>query len=82
MIKKLINNIKDDYKLYSLQKEIETTYKNAISAGDKNVYFIDGQALTELCEDSGTVDGIHPTDFGFASMAKAVSKVLAKINVK
>ena len=61
---------------------IETTYKNAISAGDKNVYFIDGEALTELCKDEGTVDGTHPTDFGFVSMANAVSKVLANINVK
>ena len=61
---------------------IETTYKNAISAGDKNVYFIDGKLLTEFCKDSGTVDGTHPTDFGFVSMAKAVSKVLANINVK
>ena len=55
---------------------IETTYRNAILSGDKNVYFIDGEALTELCEDSGTVDNCHPTDFGFASMAKALSEVI------
>ncbi len=60
---------------------IEATYNNALSAGDKNVYFIDGEALTELCKDSGTVDNCHPTDFGFASMAKALSKVLVKIDV-
>ena len=61
---------------------IETTYKNAVLAGDKNVYFIDGEALTELCKDEGTVDGTHPTDFGFVSMAKAVSEVLGNIDVK
>ena len=61
---------------------IETTYNNALSAGDKNVYFIDGAALTELCKDSGTVDNCHPTDFGFASMAKALSKVLVNIDIK
>ena len=61
---------------------LEATYKNAISAGDRNVYFIDGQALTEFCKDSGTVDNLHPTDFGFVSMEKAVSKVIANINVK
>ena len=61
---------------------IRTTYNNAVSAGDKNVYLIEGDALTELCKGEGTVDGIHPTDFGFASMANAVSKVLANINVK
>ena len=60
---------------------IETTYNNAVSAGDKNVYFIDGKALTRLCKDSGTVDNCHPTDFGFASMAKALSKVIADINI-
>ena len=60
---------------------IETTYLNAVSAGDKNVYFIDGDALTELCEDSGTVDNCHPTDFGFASMAKALTKVIIGYNL-
>ena len=49
---------------------------NAVSAGDENVYFIDGEALTELCKDSGTVDNCHPTDFGFASMAKALTEVI------
>ncbi len=62
------------------RRVIETTYRNAISAGDKNVYFIDGGALPELCENSRTVDGCRPTDFGFASMAKAVGDVVEKIN--
>ena len=60
---------------------IETTYKNALNAGDKNVYFIDNIALTKLCKDSGTVDNGHPTDFGFASMAEAVIEVLKNINI-
>jgi len=60
---------------------IETTYNNAVSSGDKNVYFIDGKALTELCGDSGTVDGTHPTDFGFASMAKALIEVISQNNI-
>lgn len=60
---------------------IETTYKNAVSRGDKNVYFIDGKALTALCGNEGTVDGCHPTDFGFASMAKAVGDVIEKNNL-
>ena len=55
---------------------IETTYLNAVSTGDKNVYFINGETLTELCQDSGTVDNCHPTDFGFASMAKALITVI------
>ena len=60
---------------------IETTYRNAVLSGDKNVYFIDGEALTELCKDSGTVDNCHPTDFGFASMAKALTEVIVRYNL-
>lgn len=58
---------------------IETTYKNALSSGDKNVYLINGRMLTELCADEGTVDNCHPTDFGFASIAKALGDVIEKI---
>lgn len=59
---------------------VETTYNNAINAGDKNVYFIDGKMLTgEDIRESGTVDNCHPTDLGFFAMARAVSDVMAKI---
>ena len=58
---------------------IETTYKNALASGDKNVYFLDGKALTELCGNEGTVDNCHPTDFGFASMAKALGDVICRV---
>lgn len=58
---------------------IETTYQNALKAGDKNVYFISNEELCALCADEGTVDGCHPTDFGFASMAIAIGDVLEKI---
>lgn len=60
---------------------IETTYRNAVLSGDKNVYFIDGEALTKLCKDSGTVDNCHPTDFGFASMANALEEVIIRYNL-
>ena len=55
---------------------IETTYRNALDRGDDNVYLIDGAMLTALCGGEGTIDGTHPTDFGFASMAAALCKVL------
>ena len=48
------------------------TYENAIAAGDKRVWFMDGPQLMALCKDEGTVDNCHPTDFGFASMAKTL----------
>ena len=58
---------------------IRSTYERALARGDKNVYFIDGPTLMALCGDEGTVDTTHPTDFGFYSMASAVSKVLREI---
>ncbi len=51
---------------------IEKTYKNAISNGDKNVYIIKGTELMKMAEFEGTVDNCHPTDFGFASIAKVL----------
>jgi len=58
---------------------ITTTYKNAVARGDKNVYLLKGEDLTSLCGNEGTVDNCHPTDFGFASMASALIKILNKI---
>ncbi len=51
---------------------LRQTYQNALDRGDKNVYFISNRELCALCQNEGTVDGCHPTDFGFMSMAKAV----------
>ena len=58
---------------------IRRTYENALARGDEQVYFIDGPALMELAEGEGTVDGCHPTDFGFYSMAAALTPLLKKI---
>ena len=58
---------------------LKATYEHARIAGDKNVYFLDGRTLMALAEGEGTVDGCHPTDLGFASMAHAVSRVLAAV---
>ncbi len=61
-------------------KIIKRTYKNALSRGDKNVYFIDGSKMfknfggDELC----TVDGCHPNDLGFYAMSVSFDKVLNK----
>ncbi len=61
------------------------TYENAIAAGDKNVYFIDGVTLFGKTDrTSCTVDRCHPNDIGFKNMANAVLPVLKKAlaNVK
>ena len=57
---------------------VEATYKNALANGDRNVYFIDGTALTALCGNEGTVDNCHPTDYGFAAMAKALIELIER----
>ncbi len=58
---------------------VKETFDYAVANGDKNVYYIHSNELFELCEDGGTVDGVHPTDFGFRSMAKAMAKIFDKI---
>ena len=60
-------------------KIIASTYKNAINKGDKNVYLLTGKELMQDCKDEGTVDRCHPSDWGFASMAKALEKVISSI---
>lgn len=65
---------------YTVRREIiRTTYNNALSKGDKNVYFIDGPTLMTICGTEGTVDTVHPTDLGFLSMAQAVINVMKEI---
>ena len=48
--------------------------------GDENVYFIDGAELIGAdIADIAHVDGTHPNDVGFASMAKAFGDTIEKI---
>lgn len=72
------------YYLTEIEKErkavVEQTYKNALANGDKNVYFIPGNTLMDdKVKDDGTVDGVHPNDAGFFSMANVIEPVLRKI---
>ena len=70
-----------DEKFITRRNIIKRTYDNAIAAGDKNVYFIDGKDLMEICGNEGTVDGTHPTDYGFASMAKVLGDLMEGSNL-
>ncbi len=63
------------------RKIIETTYRTALSKGDKNVYFINGSEMYGPDQESCTVDGLHPSDLGFYQMAKSVYAVLNQIEV-
>lgn len=56
------------------RKIIDTTYQNALNGGDKNVYYVEGAAPTEIRKNSGTVDDCHPNDLGFFSMAEDLKK--------
>lgn len=58
---------------------IKTTCENSWARGDRNVYLIEGTKLMELAGTEGTVDCTHPTDFGFASMAKGFGDLLETI---
>lgn len=56
------------------------TYQNAVAAGDKNVWFIDGTAyVSEFGGDDCILDGIHPNDYGYMIMANQIQKILEKI---
>ena len=55
---------------------IKKTYENARAKGDNNVYFIDGRDLCKYCGNEGLVDNIHPTDYGFASMARVIGDLI------
>lgn len=61
-------------KVNRIRKEvIHSTYKNAVSAGDQRVFFVDGQTLFGGWDrDSCTVDCSHPNDFGFIRMAEGM----------
>jgi len=56
------------------------TYANAIAAGDRNVYCICGtELLSEDIREMALVDNCHPTDGGFASIAKVLGGRLWEI---
>lgn len=61
------------------KKIIKKTYINALTAGDKNIYFIDGKKLISLAGNEGTVDNCHPNDLGFYSIAEKLGNMLEKI---
>ena len=59
---------------------IRATYDEAVKAGDKHVYFVDGATYFSGLPDPGLAlsDACHPNDFGFYLMYKAILPVLKK----
>lgn len=66
----------DDKRLEIIKK----TYNLAKNSGDNNVYFIDGRdlVLDEFAE-TFSVDGTHPNDSGFLSMATVILEKMKQI---
>ena len=59
---------------------IRRSYEKAMSNGDKNVYFIDGETLfSGECVDACTVDNSHPNDLGHMRMGKRIGDVIEGI---
>ena len=59
---------------------VRASYERALSAGDRNVYHIDGSALFAGDEWwDCTVDGLHPNDLGFRRMADVIGDTLSGI---
>lgn len=59
---------------------VRATYDNAVAAGDRNVYLIDGRELVgEEFAELSTVDGCHPNDLGFYAMAKRLRVTLEEV---
>ena len=64
------------------REAVKSTYDKAVTAGDKNVYFIDGESLFgETDRECCTVDSTHPNDIGFLRMAKRLFAELKKTGV-
>ena len=56
---------------------VKQTYDNAVNAGDRSVYYINGESIYgEKDTDACTVDCVHPNDFGFMRMAETIYPVV------
>lgn len=54
-------------------------YSRMRRAGDRNVHFVDGEALIPFGASCATVDGAHPADHGFQMMAERLAPFVSKI---
>ena len=69
-----------DSEYFERRKIVKSTYENAVSRGDKNVFFIDSvDFFTDETVSLCTTDNTHPNSFGFYIMAKRIYPVLLDI---
>ena len=63
------------------EKVVRETYLCAKRQGDDNVYFLAGKSFYGKADRwNFSVDGCHPTDYGFAKMAEKIYCVMTKID--
>ncbi|OGV50571.1 MAG: hypothetical protein A2X49_12250 [Lentisphaerae bacterium GWF2_52_8] len=74
-----INYSVNDERLSERREIQHNEVKRRHAAGDKNIYFLDGDCLLERDYDECTVDGVHPNDLGFYRMAKNMAPTIRKI---
>lgn len=59
---------------------IRQTYENALAAGDRNIYFIDGrELLLPEAREYSLVDNTHPSDIGFFGMYSRMLPLMQKL---
>ena len=58
---------------------IKRTYDNAIAAGDKNVYLVNGLEFFGELKWECMVDGVHPSDFGYYHMANKLAPMIESL---
>ena len=59
------------------------TYRHALSLGDKNVYYIDGESFfLGKYENECTMDAVHPNDLGFVLMADGIESEIRRALAK
>jgi len=54
-------------------------YRRGIREGDDRLTFVDGAWLLDAQTEGAYVDGVHPTDLGFALMARRLEPVLRSV---
>lgn len=59
---------------------VKATYDAAVAAGDKNVYYLDGETFYgEIDRSLCSCDNVHPNDLGFFRMASIIRPVLKEM---
>ena len=63
----------------SFREIVRRSYEKAVAAGDRNVWFVDGQSLMAGDDwDACMVDANHPNDLGHYRMAKSLAPIMAE----